>query len=143
MPSAPEPTPADAPPAETPQPLTASERAELDRILSFLVLPDTFSTREREIAVSAIRLTQKQMRERAEPPRLIAKEMRRLREQLAAAEAERDALKTALATAVRLARESTNGWAAHANRNREHDEISRLHLAINALNVPAPPTEAP
>lgn len=32
----------------------------------------------------------------------------------------------------RLAKEATNGWACHATRKREHDEIARLHREIDA-----------
>jgi len=38
-----------------------------------------------------------------------------------------------LAVAVRLAKEATNGWACYATRKIEHDEIARLHRAIDAL----------
>jgi hypothetical protein len=79
--------------------------------------------------------------ERDEAAVAYVEEVHRLTDREIALRAERDALKAELATAVRLAREATNGWAAHAIHNREHDEISRLHLAISALSVPALPAE--
>lgn len=48
---------------------------------------------------------------------------------------------TALEQAIRLALEATNGWACYAQRQIEHDEISRLHREIAALRAArsAPP----
>ncbi len=38
----------------------------------------------------------------------------------------------------RLAKEATNGWACFAKRNCEHDEITRLHKAIDAAEPVVP-----
>lgn len=38
-----------------------------------------------------------------------------------------------LATALRLAKEATNGWACFARRETEHREIARLHQAIDVV----------
>jgi hypothetical protein len=35
-----------------------------------------------------------------------------------------------LKSALKLAREATNGWGCYAKRGIEHDEIARLHHAI-------------
>lgn len=52
----------------------------------------------------------------------------------------------ALVTALRLAKEATNGWACYAKRKIELDEIARLHGEIDALSraglLAASPQEA-
>lgn len=40
-----------------------------------------------------------------------------------------------LREALRLAKEATNGWACHAKRQIEHDEIARLHREIADLEA--------
>jgi hypothetical protein len=167
-----EPPPADAPPAETPQPTLDIQRwvSKLESTIWPHEDDDSFNATGRKRVAAFLKKFAEQCEDtarqiaRAEQAEAARDAARR---DIVAAErainaangssalsldnvpmlvqnlrAERDALKAELATAVRLAREATNGWAAHASRNREHNEISRLHLAISALNVPAPPTEA-
>ena len=38
-----------------------------------------------------------------------------------------------LREALSLAKQATNGWACHAKRKIEHDEIARLHEAIEVI----------
>lgn len=37
--------------------------------------------------------------------------------------------------ALRLAKQAVNGWACYARRKLEHDEIARLHAAIDELRA--------
>ena len=37
--------------------------------------------------------------------------------------------------ALRIAKEATNGWACYARTKKEHDEIARLHRAIDSLTA--------
>ena len=53
-----------------------------------------------------------------------------------AAEAREAALREALTTTKRLAREATNGWACYAKRKIEHDDISRIHRALDHIEAP-------
>lgn len=55
----------------------------------------------------------------------------------AAAQQERARLDSAL----RLAKEATNGWACYAKRQCEHDDIARLHREISAVASHPPPTQ--
>ena len=59
-----------------------------------------------------------------------------LRCQMQAAEAREAALREALTTTKRLAREATNGWACYAKRKIEHDDISRIHRALDHIEAP-------
>ncbi len=43
--------------------------------------------------------------------------------------------------ARKLAREATNGWATYATRRIEHDDIRRLHNALDALKPKVPDAE--
>jgi hypothetical protein len=43
-----------------------------------------------------------------------------------------------LAAAVKLAREAANGWACYAKRRREHEEITRIHRALDEIELAAP-----
>lgn len=42
-----------------------------------------------------------------------------------------------LRTALRIAKEATNGWACYAKRKMEHVEIARLHREIAQLSSPS------
>ncbi len=59
-------------------------------------------------------------------------EMLALHEHLASA-LEAPSLLPLLHTAVRLAKEATNGWACYAKRKAEHDNIAHLHREIAQL----------
>lgn len=50
-------------------------------------------------------------------------------------DAEIHRLQEELEKTLRLAKEATNGWACYATRQSEHDEIARLHQAIDAIAV--------
>jgi hypothetical protein len=47
----------------------------------------------------------------------------------------------ARAALLKLAREATNGWACYAKRQIEHNEIARLHAALNAHEAALSPSD--
>ena len=55
------------------------------------------------------------------------------RKEVAALTEERDTLRQQIEEALTLARQAVNGWACHARRDIEHNEIARLHKRIDVL----------
>lgn len=60
---------------------------------------------------------------------------RELARQLVRMESKNHQLEMLLKQALKLASEATNGWACHAKRRSEHDEIARLHQEIRLLQI--------